>query len=377
MARWNNVSRREFLGRGVQVTSAALLSSSPLAAAANAKDDVRCGMIGTGGRGGGVLKAIHKSPGVRVTALCDIHAGRLNQAAAVVEDDKPKLFDDYRELLDCQELDAVFVETPCYLHAEMVIAVLKSGRHCYGEKPMALTVTDLNEITRVSRSARGIYQVGTQLRYASPWKPALEAIQAGLIGKPVIIRGHRHNSGDMPHDRPWFFDRNLSGDVIVEQAVHEFDLFNAVFQHPARRAAGFGGQAVRFKPPGRNIMDHFTLSLNYGKNQEAGYTHSWIAPKGVPYGGWRFVVYGEKGAVELQDGSIFLKDSDKPQKVDPEPKGDSTQLAVDDFFRCIREGDQPIANAESGRNAALVGLLGRKAIYEQQVVTMEQLVAEG
>ena len=181
----------------------------------------------------------------------------------------------------------------------------------------------------------------------------------------------------MPHDRPWFFDRNLSGDVILEQAVHEFDLFNAAFQGIPKQAAGCGGQAVRFEPKGRNIMDHFTLALDYGKNKEVGYNHSWIAPKGA--GGWRFVVYGEKGAIELQNGNIFLtgSDSDKPQKVDPEPKGNSTELAVNDFFRCIREGDTPIAHTEAGRNAALVALMGRKAIYEGRIVTMTELLAKG
>ncbi len=375
MAKPGDLSRRQVLGAGVGVAASVLAGPAVLADEESIRDDIRCGMIGTGGRGQGVLKAIHKSPGVRVTALCDIHAGRLNEAAARVEEDKPKLFEDYRKLIDYKELDAIFVETPCYLHAEMVIAVLASGRHCYGEKPMALTVPDLNEIARVAKASKGIHQVGTQLRYASPWKPALEAIREGLIGKPIQIHGRRLNAGDMPHGRPWFFDRKLSGDVIMEQAVHEFDLFNAAFGGIPKRAAGFGGQAVRFEPKGRNIMDHFSLTLDYGPNKEAGYNHSWIAPKGAD--GWRFVVYGEKGAIELQNGSIFLKDSDKVQKVDPEPKGDSTQLAVDDFFRCIRERDKPIADTEAGRNAALVALLGRKAIYEGRLATMKELLGQG
>ena len=84
-----------------------------------------------------------------------------------------------------------------------------------------------------------------------------------------------------------------------------------------------------------------------------------------------------KGAMELNSGKIFMVDGDKPQKVSEEPKGDSTQLAVDDFFRCIREGDKPIANSEAGRKAALVGLLGRTAIYEGRVVTMKEILAQG
>ena len=85
MARSDDVSRRQVLGTGVTAAAAALVSPVILRAADGGKDDIRCGMIGTGGRGQGVLKAIHKAPGVRVTALCDIHAGRLNQAAGRVQ----------------------------------------------------------------------------------------------------------------------------------------------------------------------------------------------------------------------------------------------------------------------------------------------------
>lgn len=376
MARSGNLSRRQVLGRGLG--AAAVLASPTILRAGQApQDDLRCGMIGTGGRGQGVLEAIHKSPGVRVTALCDIHAGRLNQAAARVQEDRPRLFGDYREMLDYPELDVVFVETPCYLHAEMVLAVLASGRHCYGEKPMALTVPDLNAIVQASQQSAGIYQVGTQLRYASPWQPAIKAILSGALGKPVFIRAHRHNAGDLPHDRAWLFKRELCGDTICEQAVHEFDLFNWILGGIPLRAAGFGAQSVRFAPVGRDILDNYTLSLDYGKHKTVSYSHSWISAPRVPFDGRQEIVYCEKGAVDVEGGKIYPLEGGEPIAVAPEPQGDPTQLAVDDFFRCIRQGEQPLANAEAGRNAALVALLGQKAIDEGRVVNMRELLASG
>ena len=88
-------------------------------------------MIGPGGRGSGLLKVIASSPRARITALCDINVDNLNSAAEIAKDDKPKLFTDYRKMLDYKELDAVFVATPCHLHKEMFVAVLQSGRHCF------------------------------------------------------------------------------------------------------------------------------------------------------------------------------------------------------------------------------------------------------
>ncbi len=379
------VSRRRVLGQGLATASAAALITPAILRAGQAGDDVRCGMIGTGGRGQGVLAAIHKSPGVRVTALCDTHAGRLNEAAAMVGDDKPKLFGDYHELIDDPELDAIFVETPCFLHAEMAIAVMKSGRHCYAEKPMALTVKDINDMVRAEKETPGIYQIGTQLRYASPWQPAIRGILDGVIGPPILIRAHRHNNGDYPRSRSWFFYRKFSGDTICEQAVHEFDLFCWIFGGPPQRASGFGGRAVHEGPPGRDTMDYYTLNLDFGKDKQVSYNHSWISSPKVYCDGRQEVVYGPKGAIDLENGKIFPKEGGEPQDVSPDPgselkgKGGDrvTQLAVNDFFRCVREGDQPLANAEAGRNAALTALLGRKAIDEGRVVRMEELLAEG
>jgi predicted dehydrogenase len=370
-------SRRQVLGMGAGAASSVLLGTGALRAAQEDKTDIRCGIIGVGGRGGGVLMAIHKAPGVRVTAVCDIDKRKAQQAFGRVEEDQPKLFSDYREMIGYPELDAIFVETPCYLHAEMVLAVLESGRHCYGEKPMALTVRDLNRIAEAAKRSKGIYQVGTQLRYASPWQPAIEVVRSGEVGKPIMIRSHRHNAGDMPHDREWYFNRELSGDTICEQAVHEFDLFNWILDGVPEKASGFGEQSLKFEPEGRNILDNYGLVLDYGKDKTISYSHSWISVPKIPYDGRQILVYCSEGAVDIENGMIYPRDGGDPKKVSEEPKGDSTQLAVNDFFRCIREGDKPLADAEAGRNGVLVALLGRKAIDEERVVTMKELLAEG
>lgn len=376
----NAFSRRQVLGGGVG--AAAMLMAGSRLAAAEEKDDLRCGIIGVGGRGGGVLEAINRAPGVRVTAICDTHEGRLNKAAAAVEADKPTLFDDYRKLLDFKELDAVFVETPCYLHGQMVLDVLDSGRHCYAEKPMALKVADCNAIVEKNKSSKKIYQVGTQLRYCAPWQPAIKAILNGEIGRPIMIRAHRHNIGDYPKRSPWFFSRKLSGDTICEQAVHEFDMFCWIFGGPPQRASGFGGRGLYTEPEGRDTMDHYVLSCDFGKepgdNMHLSYNHSWISSPKTYCDGRQEVVYGTTGAIDIENGKIFPKEGevrDVPSEPTMSGVGDkATQLAVNDFFRCIRENDHPLADAEAARNGAFTALLGLKAIDEGRVVTLKELL---
>lgn len=388
MSKKSSLSRRRFLGTSVAAGSAVLLASRSTLAA-EGKDEIRCGFIGIGGRGFGDLGAILKSPGTRVTALCDINAANLDRAAKACEKSQPKLFKNYKDLIDFKDLDAIFIATPCNLHAEMAIAVLASGRHCYCEKPMAINVKDLNAVYAATQKAKGVFQIGTQLRYGSPWKPAIETINSGKLGKPIMVRAYRSNAGDFPRNG-WFEDPVQSGDVMLEQAVHEFDIFNAVLGGVPKRGSAFGGQALRSsKGP---MHDFFTLSLDYGDNKVVGYTHSWIAVPNIGCDGFNEFVYCENGAVDIHGGNIYHRESkivakpaegDKPaqmtnkESVDPEPKGDTTQLAVDDFFRCCRSGDKPLANADTGRDAVLVGLMCRRALREGQVISIEQILAEG
>lgn len=389
MADHKGISRRSFIGTGAAVGSAVLVASRRGLAAEAGKDEIRCGFIGIGGRGFGVLQAVNKSPGVRVTALCDINEAHLDRAAKEVATDKPKTFEDYRELLRSDDLDAVYIGTPCHLHAEMAIATLESGRHCYCEKPMAINMKDLNAVYAATERAKGIFQIGTQLRYASPWRPGIETVTGGKVGDPVLVRAYRNNAGGFPGNG-WFIDPAKSGDVMLEQAVHEFDIFNAIFDGIPKQAAGFGGQALResLAP----MHDHFTLCLDYGENKQVGYTHSWLAAPNVGCDGMNWFVYCIDGTVDIGGGNIYHRESkivakpaegDKPaemtnrEKVSEEPKGDSTQLAVNDFFRCCRENERPLANADTGRAAVLVGLLCRKTLAEGRVVTMDEVLAEG
>lgn len=383
MHRKGDCSRRQVLGKGLGAASAVLLGAVRVRAqdtkpSAILKDDLRCGMIGVGGRGSGLLQAVDKSPGVRVTALCDTNAERLRAAADKVKDDKPRLFDDYRKLIASNEVDAVVIATPVYLHAEMAVATLAAGPHLYCEKPMGMTVKDCKDVLKATKTAKGLYQVGTQLRYAHPWQSSIKLILSGEVGRPIFIRAHRHNVGDLPHDRQWLFEKKHCGDTIVEQAVHEIDLFNWIFGGPPVRASGFGQQSLRFEPKGRDIMDNYALSFDYGKDKKVSYSHSWISAPKIPMDGRQEIVYCEEAAVDVENAMVYPRNYGDPYKVTPaEPAGDCTQLAIDDFFKCIREKRKPLSDAQAGFNGAMAGILGRESMEAGRVITMEELLKQG
>jgi len=366
----DSVKRRDFLQQSVAgLGTLSLLGSS---AHAGKEDEIQCALVGTGGRGSAHLRAIRQVPNVRVAALCDIDEGRLAQGVKLALDHRPTTYSDYRKLLEQKGLDAVFIATPCNLHAQMAIDTLESGRHCYREKPLALSVYDLDRIADVAGRVKPILQVGLQLRYAHPFTTAAGAVLDGKIGDPVLIRAHRHNTADIERHKTWFFDRKQSGDIICEQAVHEFDQFNWVFGKLPERAAGFGGRGVLNDPP-RNILDHYTLTLDYGTNRRVSYSHCWFASPADPNSGRRTVLVGSKQSIDLEKAELFPRGSRQPELL-PGDRTDSTLAAIGDFFSCIREGRTPRVGVETGRNAVLVALLGLKAIDEGRIVTMDEVL---
>ena len=257
----------------------------------------------------------------------------------------------------------------------MAIDTLESGKHCYCEKPLALSVADLDRIAAAKARTKSLIQVGLQIRYAQPFTAAVEAVHAGKIGKPVVIRAQRYITNDIAPHKAWFFDRKQSGDIICEQAVHEFDLFNWVFGKLPERAAGFGSHAVLNNPP-RNIMDHYTLTLDYGPNERVVYSHCWFASPADSGGGRQEVVVGSKGSMNLEKGEFYDRDKRQPEPLSVS-KNDSTLAAISDFFACIRENRTPRVGVDIGRNAVLVALMGLKAIDEKRVVTMDEVLKGG
>ncbi|MCS7315577.1 MAG: Gfo/Idh/MocA family oxidoreductase [Bryobacterales bacterium] len=333
---------------------------------------VRAGFIGTGNRGMYLLRAFMNLPGTRVTALCDIKADRLDGAATAAAEHKPATFADYRRLLEHPELDAVFIATPCDLHAEQAIAALRAGKHVYLEKPVGITPGQIRDLLAAARSARTVLQVGQQLRSDERLRATIARIQEGVAGEVIMVKAQRHASEDLDHHGPsadWFFDARRSGDVIVEMAVHNLDICNWIIGSRPERAAGFGGVLLwKDDPPGRTNMDGYTLSYEYANGVKLSFTQVFFHPPGLPGGGQYYYVYGTKGAVDVLASVLYPRERKAaPQKLVenvPQRKGDAHVAA---FLNAIRTGAPPAADIAVGATAALTAILGREAIYGRRV----------
>lgn len=359
--------------RAFSLTALAGAGSAALAAG----DPLEIGMIGLGGRGSYLLRQALGIPGVKIGHLCDIEPGALDKAMSAAVRDQPKGYQDYRKLLEVKSIGAVFIATPCHLHKEMVLAALAAGKNIYCEKPMALTPEDNRAIVDAAAKSKGILQLGFQRRYSVPTREMVSKFHNGEMGKVLFARGQYYTARDLPHHQLWKFKRETFGDMIVEQAVHQFDLYNWIFQSHPLRCCGFGGANLYVNdPPGRTIMDHYTISYEYPNGIHLNFSHVYYAMGDFARTSDTFI--GSKGAATLdlnRDMLYYERAANKVVRQVPmlKDRDESTRNALMDFFACVREKRQPYAGAPIGRLAALTVIMGLRAMVERRVVEWKEV----
>ncbi len=367
-------TRRSFLGTTLSAAPALLSAQSP-------NDSVSVAVIGLGNRGAHLLRHVLNVPGVRIVALCDIDEERLGAAEkqAAGKGHSPVTYRDFRKMLDeRKDIDAVLIATPVDTHKGISIAALEVGKHVYCEKPMAVTPEDAQLMVTAAKSAKGIFQIGFQLRHDPNRRASVDFIHKGGLGRVLYLHGMRHTN-DLPRRTLWYFDRTRSGDNIVEQACHILDIFVWVIGKPPLRAFGSGGiNLYKDEPPGRTTMDNYSVIYEFPGDVRVNFSHIYFDPAG--FSGIKERVWGEKGALDLATATFAELGERGGQRNEkkievPDAGKDSTFASVEAFVDNARNKRQPVNHAESGRLSTLVAMMGRKSIYEKRVVTWEEMNA--
>jgi myo-inositol 2-dehydrogenase/D-chiro-inositol 1-dehydrogenase len=361
-----------------------LLSTAALASQAAAQErEIRVAMIGVGKRGSTLIEQVLAQPNVKIAAVCDTDAQARDSAQSVAKRDNPRSFTDYRHVLDLKEVDAVVVATPCYLHAPMAAAALAAGKYIYCEKPVGITPEQVASVLAASRTSKAFLQIGQQLRYVASLRTVIEQLHKGVIGQQYVIRANRDSTPLSPEAeaaRPaWYRDVKKSGDLIVENAVHNLDVCNWVANSRPTSAYGHGKKYFPTpQPAGTLMMDGFCVEYIYENDMHLDYSQLYMHPrtlKDLPSGQWYFIM-GEKGTVDLTKGILYGLDGSEPRPIiTPEQRGEKED-AMTQFLACIRENRQPVANIKVAATAALTAILGREAIYRRKSVTWSELGVE-
>lgn len=184
----------------------------------------RVGIIGCGAIFPSHAFALHLMENTNVTAVCDIKPDALDKATELFQCEG---YTDYKEMLNRDDLDAIHVLTPHYLHAPMAIEAASSGRHVLTEKPMSIEIDDARAMVDTAKKNKVTLGVISQNRYNPASVAAKKAVESGELGKVItqriILTGAKPESYYLASDWRGTWDKE-GGALLIDQAIHILDL---------------------------------------------------------------------------------------------------------------------------------------------------------
>jgi myo-inositol 2-dehydrogenase/D-chiro-inositol 1-dehydrogenase len=381
------LNRRRFLGASA-AAGIALSQGVPVEAGGEPRR-VRLGLVGAGNRGTALLRSLLELPAVEIAAVADSEARHRHRASGIIEKatkQRPSLHEEAGDLLARDEIDAVLLAVPCDLHAVLSLAVLRAGKHLYAEKPLAPSLAECDAvIDEAARHPDRVVHVGFQRRSNPRYQQGVELIRRGELGTIVGVRGSWTSSnGPVLGHGGWLGRRARSGDWMVEQAVHVWDVLQWALGGSPLWATGQGRRDVfAATHPDRDVTDHYSAMLGWPGSIPVTFTHSWVDPPDDAFTGTTLQVVGTEGALDLGSGTARFRNSTaiEPRKrlsLQPGAVPD-TKLALSAFLDAIRADEPPappITLAEA-REATRIGLLVRQAVDQARgrVVSIDEVEA--
>ncbi|MHC4527837.1 MAG: Gfo/Idh/MocA family protein [Planctomycetota bacterium] len=215
MKRRQHINRRAFLKRAAGFAGAAtfpyIVPSSALGRSGNvtASSRITMGCIGTGNQGINDMRAFLGDKRVQIVAVCDVNrqsdgywdnrvGGREPAKRIVTEhyarNSEPgtyrgcRAYEDFRDLLARDDIDAVLIALPDHWHSIAVIEAAKAGKDIYGEKPLSLTIVEGRAMSDAVKRYGRVFQTGSQQRSDYNFRRACELVRNGRIGKLQTVK---------------------------------------------------------------------------------------------------------------------------------------------------------------------------------------------
>ncbi len=357
-------------------------------------DRIKVGLVGCGGRGTGAAEqALTADKGVSLVAMGDAFPDQLatslsglkGSAIADQVDVPPDRqfvgLDAFKQVID--GVDVVLLTTPPGFRPTQLAYAVSKGVHAFVEKPVATDAPGVRAVLKACDEAKskGLTIVsGLCWRYHEPRRETMKRVRDGAIGKVIAVETTYNSGGvwdprktrdevksDMEYQmRNWYYYDWLSGDHIVEQAVHGIDTMAwAMGDEPPVKCWGSGGRTVRTEPQYGNIWDNFAIVYEYADGTR-GYHHCrhWRGSDTQV----KDYVLGANGTCDVF-GSRITGASPWRYPNAKEAKN-MYQSEHDALFASLRAG-KPINDGLYASRSSLLGIMGRMAAYTGQVITWD------
>jgi len=331
---------------------------------------VRVGIVGAGWIAQEHRRVLADAAGVELAAVCDTDPGR---AADLASGTGARTYADWRDMLDREELGALFVCTPPRAHREPAVAALGSGLPVYLEKPVARTAADAAAIVAAAASAA---TAGTVCAVGYQWH-ALDL----LLELPDLLAGQQvgllaGTSIGPTQSRPWFTDMRAGGGNLLERGSHHLDLIRAVAGEVVSvQAAASRIRLARGADDAGDIDDALTLLLSLASGALATVVIAWTRA-GQP-GSYGLDIVASKATLRLAlDPDFTLSGVSRGEPVSLRAAAHPFGRSVRCFLDAVRDRDPGAVACTPGDAAATlaVAVAAEEALRTARAVPVEALL---
>ena len=419
----NKMNRRDFLQRSTILGVGGIVGVSALASACKGPKyvplrkpeeyyipelpdkaapgrEIKVGVIGCGGRGSGAIQNLFDAAdGIKLTALGDVFPDRLEglrkmaseKLGQEVPDENCFIgFDAYQKVID-SGVDMIIDTTPPVFRPDHFKYAVQKGVHSFLEKPVAVDAKGYRTVMAAAKQAqaKGLCVVcGTQRHHQRPYVEAFRKIQEGYIGEitggnvywnqgMLWYRNREKGWSDMEWMiRDWVNWKWLSGDHIVEQHVHNIDVFLWMSGYKVAKATGFGARHRRITG---DQYDQFSIDFEM---ENGVHLHSMCRQIDGCANAVGEIIYGTKGSWNSFDHEIKDLEGNVVWKFDKEKaeaefrQHNPYVLEHVDLVNHIRKGE-PIDEATACAMSTLAGVMGRTSAYTGDTVTWDDMSQSG
>ena len=394
----DSIRRRDFIKQSI---AAGVTLANTDTRILGANDRIRVGAIGLGRQGRGVMSGFAKNRDVEIVALCDVYEPQLARAIHDAKLEGVQTYQDFRQVLDRKDIDAVIIATPDHWHALNMVMACQAGKDVYVEKPISVTIEEGRKMVQTARNYKRIVQVGTQQHSGDHYQKAAELIRGGHIGKVTFIRTWNFGNttpdgiGNPPDSDPpdglnwdlwlgpapkrpfnanrfgvhpdrwssfrWFWD--YAGGMMTDWGVHHLDIVQMVMNVEAPVAvSAMGGKLVL--RDNRETPDTLMVTYEYPEFI-CTYENRECNGQGLNGNGYGLLFHGTEATLYINREYFEImpeksKKGAEQQRVHNANK--QGEAHIRNFLDCMKSRQLPTSDIEIGHRSTSTCLLGNIAL---------------
>lgn len=432
----NEQTRRNFLKQSTIATigiagGLSAFSSPQKSGIFGSNDKIRVGFIGVGNRGSQLMNIFIQHPDCEIAALCDVYAPYTTRNHNQVEPrylqtmggqipkmgerfaKQPKIYSDYRKLLENKDIDAVCIATPDHWHALITVHAIQAGKDVYVEKPLTATIFEGRKMVEVQAASKQVVAVGLNRRGSSIYQKLANDIPSGKIGKVTVARAYHignmfeNGIGRMKPEQP---PKGLNWDMWLGPRAYrpyQYNIAPYMFRWWSDYSSQMGNWGIHFmdvirwmmgeKAPvaisahggkyivndDRTIPDTMQVTYEFASGSIASFC-IYEASSGGLFPSGEVELRGTKGTLYASESGYHIIPTTKGQfqtweklmeaenfeaknsLLSDGSSGDSTSKLIRNFLDCIKTRKAPLCTLEDGHRSTSFAHLANIALATKE-----------